>query len=294
MNRIAPFIVVIAILSAAACSKKSAEMAIDSEKDAPSAIAKEELAAGNRAAPTQPSGNAQSVKTPVSGKLILTGTIGIRVDDIERSMDAVKRIAEDAGGYVANSERGVTTGSLRLRVPSDRFDAVLKSLRGAGTVLSLSTDAEDVTLQFYDLEGRIKAKRTVRDRIAAYLARAGSIEDLLRVESELGRVTEELESVESTMKNLADRISYSTITVSLSLPAYEHYSGELPSIRKGLLAIGYGFVSFLIVLVLGIISVMLFGTPLVLLAALGWYVAFGRLGLVKKLFLRAEGKGMRT
>jgi hypothetical protein len=294
MNRIITCILVTTVLIATACSKKSAEMAIDAEKAAPTAIAKDEVAAGAKAVPRQSAGNTQSVRTPTSGKLILTGNIGIQVDALDESMDAVKRIAEDAGGYVANSERGATTGSLRLRVPSDRFDAVLKSLRGTGTVLSLTTDAEDVTLQFYDLEGRIRAKRTVRDRIAAYLARAGSIENLLRVESELGRVTEELESVESTMKNLADRISYSTITVSLSLPAYEHYSGELPSIRNGLLAIGYGFVSFLIVLVLALISVVLFGTPLVLLAALGWYVAFGRLGLIKKLFLRAEGKGMRT
>ena len=53
----------------------------------------------------------------------------------------------------------------------------------------------------------------MRRRVEALLAQAQTVEDALRVEQELHRITDELERMRGRQRFLADRISLSTITV---------------------------------------------------------------------------------
>jgi hypothetical protein len=55
----------------------------------------------------------------------------------------------------------------------------------------------------------------------ALLARADKVEDILRIEGELRRLTEEIERLKGEVRFLSDRIAYSTLKVLFSSNAPE-------------------------------------------------------------------------
>jgi hypothetical protein len=63
------------------------------------------------------------------------------------------------------------------------------------------------------LEVRLRNARAVRDRLAELLARAANVEDSLKIEAQLGRVTEEIERLSGEIAFLGNRVAYSKITV---------------------------------------------------------------------------------
>lgn len=110
------------------------------------------------------------------------------------------------------AQRDVVT--LVVRVPAQRFDEAFALLRAAGRVLAESRQAEDVTEEFLDLGIRIDNARKSRERLLEVLAKATKVEEVLAVERELHRLTEEIERMEGRRKYLADRVALATIEVS--------------------------------------------------------------------------------
>jgi hypothetical protein len=121
-------------------------------------------------------------------------------------------MTRDAGGYLLNQ----TSTTISVRIPAARFTGSLDAITKLGDLLDRNVAARDVTEQFRDLETRLGNARAVRDRLTALLARAHDVEDALRVERELGRVTEELELLEGRLQRLRELIAFSTIHVRLS------------------------------------------------------------------------------
>ncbi len=98
-----------------------------------------------------------------------------------------------------------------VRVPAQHFDEAFALLRSLGRVLRESREAEDVTEEFLDLGIRIDNARKSRERLLEVLAKAEKVEDILRVETELRRLTEEIERMEGRRKFLADRVALATL-----------------------------------------------------------------------------------
>ena len=75
---------------------------------------------------------------------------------------------------------------------------------------------EDVGKQFVDLESRLKTKREVQRRYEDILRRkAGTIEDLLAAEKQIGNLQEEIESTISRLNYLKDEVAFSTINLQM-------------------------------------------------------------------------------
>ena len=101
--------------------------------------------------------------------------------------DAVRLIqgyAEQAGGYLQESD----ARSITVRVPADKFEAVLARVATLGEVVERVVKASDVTEQMLDLVIRLDNARRTRDRLLAHLAKSEKIEDTLKIEAELSRV----------------------------------------------------------------------------------------------------------
>jgi len=81
-------------------------------------------------------------------------------------------------------------------------------------VMSLSTDGEDVTDQVTDIAIRQANLTKSRERLLALLEKSPKVDELLKVERELTRVTTELERIEAQQKNLQNRIAYVTVFAS--------------------------------------------------------------------------------
>ncbi|MFP4598933.1 MAG: DUF4349 domain-containing protein [Persicimonas sp.] len=109
-----------------------------------------------------------------------------------------------------------TSTTLTARVPAAKFRSAMEQFGELGDVLDRSWQAQDVTDQVRDLDIRLRNALGLRDRLAALLDDAESVEDALKIESELERITLEIERIRGQLKSFKDRIAYSTIQVSFS------------------------------------------------------------------------------
>ncbi len=158
----------------------------------------------------------------VHRKLIRDAALEIEVEAVADASREAAFAAERNGGVLADSQffqnaDGEQRCTIRLRVPSERFEAVLTELRPLGTVRSERTNTQDVTKEYADLEIRLAVKRDTADRLRDILDnRTGTLADVLQVERELARVIGEIESMEGAKRYYDQQIAISTITVELS------------------------------------------------------------------------------
>lgn len=155
-------------------------------------------------------------------KMVKTGNLDMRVDDADAAAAALAEKARAFGGTVSSSNlsedvRGVKSGSVSIRVPSDRFDEAFAALKGiGGTVLSESANADDVTRQYVDLEARLKNKQAEEETFVALLDRSGKLDDVIQITREVARVRGEIEQLQASLNYLSSQTALATITVSLS------------------------------------------------------------------------------
>lgn len=170
-----------------------------------------------------PAGEAE---VPVVGDrhVVVEGELVLVVPSPVEAADEAVTIVERAGGYAsARTEHSAEEGwggsaELVLRIPAERLEATLAELEGLGTLVSRRSDATDVSLQVADLTGRVTALRTSVDRLLEMLASAEKTADLVAVEDVLQQRQAELESLESQLRVMRDRVALATFTVHLEAP----------------------------------------------------------------------------
>lgn len=147
--------------------------------------------------------------------LIQRGEIRVEVarpEDVAR--DFLAKVKE-WGGYLQNQ----TGASLVVRLPAAKFDEAFAAVRALGRVLAESRQADDVTEEYVDLGIRLDTAKKARDRLLEVLQKAEKVEDILKVEAELRRLTEEIERMEGRRKFLADQVALATLRVTFQATA---------------------------------------------------------------------------
>jgi hypothetical protein len=165
----------------------------------------------------------KAVSEPVDRKLIRRVNLQIKVQDFESSTQMVAGFAENAGGFVSGSNSYVTDsgrrrGTITIRVPDKEFFAVLDRLEEVGEVEAKTVSSEDVTEEYIDLEARLENLKRQEKRLLEIFDKAETVEDILKVEEQLGRVRGESESLTVRLRYLENRITLSTVSVELYEP----------------------------------------------------------------------------
>ncbi len=207
--------------------------------DNESNLSKQDAAAGAPApqaaqgggAPAGTGGGAPAVKPGQPAQLpaiqrtvVYTGSITVRVDDVNKAAEELTRLATGAGGVVGGDQRqidgGRSTATLTLRIPAGKFMDALNQIGhvAGGREQSRQVSTQDVTANVVDLAARIQAQQASVDRVRALLAKAQTIAEITSVESELARREAELESLKGQQRTLDDLTALSTITVTLLGP----------------------------------------------------------------------------
>ena len=217
-------------------------------------------------------------------KKILRADITLEVSDLESTETALKLLVADFGGWIDRSSLYENSISLTLRVPAEELDAFLLMTGEMGEVISRSISANDVTDYYFDTKTRLETRKLLRDKYTEYLKSAKDMEDIITIERELNSTISEIESMEQTMRRLDGQISYSTVYFYAELPPAEQVSGNIPSIAEGLKKLGYGFISLLYYIGMGLLYTMIFGIPIILVLGLLFLIGWGRIGLVRRFF----------
>ena len=179
------------------------------------------------AAPAPAQGEAGSNGVPVpqafdpTRAVILTANIAMKATDPWALSDKAQAVAAGVGGDVIGLNQSGSgdqrIASLVIRVPSERFADTLRQLRALDAeVVSSTVDGKDVTDQFVDLKARLTAKQAEEARYNALLARAGTIDEILKIDSALSNVRTQIEQLQGQVNSISARAQFSTITVSIS------------------------------------------------------------------------------
>jgi hypothetical protein len=225
-------------------------------------------------------------------KMISTGSMELEVDDLDAAERSIREALKAfAGGYVQSANRYGDSFSMTLKIPAEGFSDFLEKAEDFGKIRSASTNVEDVTERYFDLEHRIRSKEILVERYQNYLLSAESIEDILKVERELNSTITELEQLQGSFQNLSHQISLSTLHLQVYLPSWEAQSDPLPSLRAGLKAFGRTVLRVLYALFFLVLGIVTFGVPAVLILGVLYWIGFGRIGLVRRFFKKLRPAG---
>jgi uncharacterized protein (UPF0333 family) len=193
-------------------------------------------------------GDAVSVSSTTSGpQVVATGTFGITVMNVDSAMSDIEALAKKENGVIENSQvlhnadtcdttirpmmyaKGAPEiafapcnsydATVTLRVPSTKFAETRDALRRIDENQQLDseqTSTADVTDQASQIASRLKTAQTEESALQDILAKATSVDDILKVRTQLTTVRSEIENLLLQQANLKKDVTYSRIVVTLS------------------------------------------------------------------------------
>ncbi len=204
------------------------EMAEDVEYNATGDAGWDELASSTLEVDTSYSvgtvETAPAITPNLSEKIIYSASADMETTDFDAAIQAVEDMVAQYGGFLESSYvDGVSysddyygretyrTANFTIRVPVENFAAMTGGLGEIGHVIGIHHYAENVTAQYTDLESRLNAYRAEEAVLLEMLEQAETVAELLEIQTRLSEVRYEIEYYTSTLRNLQNQISYSTV-----------------------------------------------------------------------------------
>ena len=94
---------------------------------------------------------------------------------------------------------------ITMRVPVERYAAVINKILALGELTSRTESSQDVTADVVDVNSRVKTMTASVARIRTLLSKATRIGDVIAIESELAVREADLESLEQQQASLGGR-----------------------------------------------------------------------------------------
>ena len=205
-----------------------AEGSYDSAYGAPMASTEPEMPAEN----TAWSGTSMEMQKSTGGyggyKLIREAGLSLETRQFEDTITLIKDKVANMNGYISNSnvsgrkpETYADSGRyahINIRIPQEGLDLFLSAARGIefATVIDENTGSDDVTAAYFDTESRLEIYRTQQARTLALLEKAETMEDIIALETELSRLTYEIESLTTQLRRWDDLVNFATVSINIS------------------------------------------------------------------------------
>lgn len=161
-------------------------------------------------------------------KLIYSASATVETTEFDGTIEKLSALVEQYGGFVESSSvngsnyytqsRGYSStryASYVIRVPSEKFSALMGSLSTLGNVPYSHTYTENITAQYYDTDARLTAYQTQEARLLEMMEAAKTVEDLIAIEEKLTELRYQIESLQSTLKNWDRQVAYSTLDLEV-------------------------------------------------------------------------------
>jgi len=163
-------------------------------------------------------------ETGQSARVEETGGLDLLVpgSQIEPDIGRLTALVAAYGGFVAGTETQSASagnpaqGTVTLQVPEPSFGALLSQAQVLGKVVSLTTQATNVTGQYVDLQAHITALEASRQQYLTIMTKATTVGAVLSVQSQLDDLQSQLEQLQGQLRLLDSETAYSTLAVTLS------------------------------------------------------------------------------
>jgi len=204
-----------AVMEEVAVSREPEAVMVEEAMEMEEEYAEEEKIAGDA--------ETQYGEIPVAGdrKVIKTAYIELEVEvgEFEDTLFELINLAEQNGGFISNSrsysdaEGNLTSGSVTIRIPSNKYSSIINKIKEMGTVKSTSSGGQDITQEYTDLESRLRNYQAQEEVLLDLMKQSKKVSDSLEVQRELSNVQEQIEVIKGRMNYLDDMVSFSTIEV---------------------------------------------------------------------------------
>jgi hypothetical protein len=169
-------------------------------------------------------------RAPSPRKVIFKAELSVEVRSPADAQSKVTALVEREGGFIASAARDGADErpadvTLVLRVPAERFNAVLAEIRRLGDGKRAERiDSEDVTDEYVDLEARLRVQTRLEEQLLELLKTATTVEAALKVHGELANVRTDIERIHGRKQLLERDVTLSTVKVSFTAPPAESVS----------------------------------------------------------------------
>lgn len=165
----------------------------------------------------------EAIAATSNRKLIKTVNMTCETREFDKLIDTISAKVDSLGGYMENTNiTGNSYGSstrrdayIVARIPSKSLDNFVTLIQDKSNVTNKSENAEDVTLQYADVEARKETLKIEQERLNALLEQADTLENIIELEKRLTEVRYELESYESRLRTMDNQIDYSTVNLNV-------------------------------------------------------------------------------
>lgn len=185
-----------------------------------------------------------------SRKLIKTVNLSAQTKEFDKLIDTVTERIEALGGYAEqmdvsgytynSSDTSVRSAYIVARIPANRLDSFVVAVADNSNIISRNESTNDVTLEYTDVEARISSLRVEKQRLDELLSQADSLETIIALEQRLTEVRYELESYESRLRSIDNKVDYST--VYLDVQEVRDYTPVVTQPKSFWVRLGEGFV----------------------------------------------------
>ncbi len=158
----------------------------------------------------------------IEEKIVKTVNLTVETKEYEQYISAIRSDVAASGGYVETSSlndsysgRNSRYASFVFRIPADKLDEFLQKAGKNGKITFQKEDQLNVTLEYVDIQSRIKAYTTERDTLLELLKKADDLKDVISVQERLSDVNYQIENYTSQLRVLENRVSYSTVSLDL-------------------------------------------------------------------------------
>ncbi len=129
---------------------------------------------------------------------------------------AVVAFAYSEGGYVAYQSTNPDSAYIVIRVPAQVYQKTLLTVETLGKVLGLTSNSNDVRVQYTDLNATLESLRTEQHALLKLLNQTTSVNSTLAIEAQLQGVDQQVNDIESQILQTRTLVAYSTIQVTVS------------------------------------------------------------------------------
>lgn len=144
--------------------------------------------------------------------MIYNANLAMVVLNLDETRKAITKIAKKHGGFLQAMQSNVIT----IKVPAKNLQITLDAIADFGHVTDRQLVGQDVTEQWHDLHIRLKNAEQAHTRLLALMEKAAKVEDMVKIEKELTRLTETIETIKGKLRWLKEAVAYSTVTVKLN------------------------------------------------------------------------------
>ena len=211
-------------------------------------------------------------------QIVYTADVQLISQEFAETMDALDDLIARYNGFIEYSTRentfnGVRFSTTHIRIPAESFHLAMREVEGLAEVRLSTTNAENISAQYADVQGRLASLRTQEERILAFMAEAEKVEDLILLEQRLSEITFAIENLTATRNDMDSRLAFSTIRVFVSeteqvmiqaTSSITDAGNVFVNSMRVLRNVAVGFVLLLVAVIPWLIVVAVVATPVVM------------------------------